>query len=294
MINVMRVLFILTFVFYGCNKEENDNISILPNVPPLKAYSCDSDSIPISINAKNALMESGMSNCMMPFGVLISADKNMPILYLEMAGKILAEMLDQDLDGFMDDSSLFKYISKWESAWLAMPTDYNKWETQQLPILSNRLGYDIIIPSWWMGTIASQPNKRAIAVMVEEITHFLTQFGYSPRYPEKFGVDDWSSVIAKETRNAQCVWWQHPENECPNSPAQINGDCSQPNCDVVEFYHQVLILRAGMEPGWLGMNFPSTSAELEDVLSEEITELMDDQKYHQLKTPLTFSYPLEN
>ena len=49
-----------------------------------------------------------MSNCMMPFGVLISADKNMPILYLEMAGKILAEMLDQDLDGFMDDSSLFK------------------------------------------------------------------------------------------------------------------------------------------------------------------------------------------
>ena len=143
-----------------------------------------------------------------------------------------------------------------------------------------------------MGSTTSEPNEHSIAVMVEEITHFLTQFGYSPRYPDKFGVENWSSIIAQETMHAQCEWWQHPENDCPNSPPQSDGDCSHPNCDVVEFYQQVLILRAGMQPGWFGINFPTSSSALEELLSEEIKGLIDDPIYHQLKSPLTFDYPI--
>ena len=37
----------------------------------------------------------------------------MPISYLEMAGKILAEMLDQNLDGIIDDSLLLVHVSNW-------------------------------------------------------------------------------------------------------------------------------------------------------------------------------------
>ena len=184
------------------------------------------------------------------------------------------------------------YVSDWSTGWLAMPTNHDQWETQQLPILYQELGYDIIIPSWWMGAIEPDPSANAVAVMVEEITHFLTQFGYSPLYPDKFGVENWSSVIAQETLNAKCQWWQHPENDCPNNPAQYNGDCSDPNCDVVEFYHQVLILRAGMQPGWFGIDFPRTSEDLEALLSQDMKDLMDDPAYYQLKGPLTFSYPL--
>ena len=69
-----------------------------------------------------------MTQCMMPFGVLLSADENMPRSYLEMSGKILAELLDQDLDGSIDDSSLFTFVSNWEFGWMAMPTDHEKWE----------------------------------------------------------------------------------------------------------------------------------------------------------------------
>jgi len=293
MVKTIKLSLIFVFILNGCSNQENDKVvPVLSEIPPLKVYSCDNDSIIISPNAKNALMEVGMTQCMMPFGILISADQNMPKSYLEMAGKILAEMLDQDLDGMMDDSSLFTYVSNWQSGWLAMPTNYNQWETQQLPNLVNNLGYDIIIPSWWMGSTNSEPNEHSIAVMVEEITHFLTQFGYSPRYPDKFGVENWSSIIAQETMNAQCEWWQHPENDCPNSPAQSNGDCSHPNCDVVEFFQQVLILRAGMQPGWFGINFPTSSSELEELLSDEMKGLMDDPIYHQLKNPLTFDYPI--
>tara|TARA_Y100001970_G_scaffold269788_1_gene362836 strand:+ start:3952 stop:4842 length:891 start_codon:yes stop_codon:yes gene_type:complete len=259
---------------------------------PLKVYSCDSDSLSISNSAKNALMSAGMTRCMMPFGVLLSAGQDMPIAYLEMSGRILAEMLDQDIDGKMDDLSLSQYVSDWKTGWLAMPTDKEQWENAQWPILYSQLGYDIIIPSWWMGTSNAEPDEHAKAVMVEEITHFLTQFGYGPRYPEKFGVEDWSSTIAQETAQAQCVWWQHPENSCPESPPTVQGDCSDSNCDVVEFYHQVLILRSGMEPGWYGIGFPTTAAELDELLGDEMKSLMDDPNYHQLNSPLTFEYPL--
>ena len=43
--------------------------------------------------------------------------------------KILAEILDQDLDGIMDDSTLFEYVSNWQTGWLAMPTNHNQWES---------------------------------------------------------------------------------------------------------------------------------------------------------------------
>jgi len=294
MINTKKLLLGFVCILFCCsNQDTSKGILEISEIPPLKVYSCDSDSIIISSEAKSVLMEVGMTQCMMPFGVLLSADQNMPVSYLEMSGRILAELLDQDLDGAIDDSSLFSFVSNWEVGWLAMPTDHEQWESEQLPNLINKLGYDIIIPSWWMNSNSPEPSEHSIAIMVEEITHFLTQFGYGPRYPNEFGVENWSSIIAQETMSAQCDWWQHPENDCPNSLAQYSGDCSHPNCDVVEFYHQVLVLRAGMQPGWFGIGFPTSSDQLEELLSGEIKELMDDPTYHQLNAPLTFNYPIE-
>ena len=76
---------IFVFILNGCSNQENDKtVPVLSEIPPLKVYSCDNDSIIISPNAKNALMEVGMTQCIMPFGVLVSADQNMPKSYLEM------------------------------------------------------------------------------------------------------------------------------------------------------------------------------------------------------------------
>jgi hypothetical protein len=47
-----------------------------------------------------------------------------------------------------------------------------------------------------------------------------------------------------------------------------------------------------MTPGWFGINFPTLSNELEEVLSEEMKGLMDDPNYYQLKSPLTYNYPI--
>jgi len=237
-------------------------------------------------------MRAGFTQCVLPFGILVAADKKMPKEHLRMAGAVLAEMLDQNMDGEPDDENVVEVLRNRSQAWLAMPMDAELCEDTQLPILNQTFGYDIIIPSWWMGVEGGQPDARARAVIVEEVHHFITQFGYSVVYPRVFGVDDWDSILGQETLNAQCTFWQHPENDCPDSPAEIRGDCSDPNCDAVEFFQQVVVLRAGMKPGWTGIGFPDSARELESLLSDDFKSVLDDPSYHQLRSPLTFEYPI--
>lgn len=247
---------------------------------------------PLSQRERSALNQVGFTQVSMPFGILLAADQNMPPAYVEQAAAILAEMMDQDVNGIVDNPQVAEVLARRKACWLAMPMNHRTWEEEQLPRLERVLGYDIIIPEWWMEVRGSEPDDHARAVMVEEIHHFMTQFGFSVVYPEVFGVEDWNSVIARETRQAQCDFWQHPENDCPGRPAEVGGDCSHPNCDVVEFYQQVVVMRAGMQPGWLGIGFPRDRAELEARLSDEFKAAVDDSNYHQLRQPLSFSYPV--
>ena len=253
---------------------------------------CRDPRLDLDDEERDALAITGFTRCAMPFGVLLAADERMPETYVRLAAAVLAEMLDQNLDGTPDDPDLVELLRDRDIAWLAMPTDEDDWERRQRPRLERVLGYDIVIPAWWLDVRTDGPDARGRAVTIEEIHHFITQFGLSRLYPEAFGVDDWTSVIARETERAQCDFWQHPENDCPGSPAEYPGECRDPNCDVVEFYQQVVVLRAGMEPGWRGIGFPETASELERRLSDEIKAVMDDPAHHQLRRPLTFEYPV--
>jgi hypothetical protein len=280
-----------------------DDLRYAPNVPISEAilasgptaisiFDCRDPRLDLDDEERDALATTGLTQCAMPFGVLLAADERMPETYVRLATAVLAEMLDQNLDGTPDDPDLVELLRDRDVAWLAMPTDEDDWERRQRPRLERVLGYDIVIPAWWLDVRADGPDARGRAVTIEEIHHFITQFGLSRLYPETFGVDDWTSVIARETEQAQCDFWQHPENDCPGSPAEYPGECRDPNCDVVEFYQQVVVLRAGMEPGWRGIGFPETAEELDRRLSDEIKAAMDDPEFHQLQRPLTFEYPV--
>ena len=299
-IQQLMIISFSSLMLSGCGSEspsENEPpepagvIRIPKTIQPVEVLDCSNPRLDLDEEERRVLSETGMTQCAMPFGILLAADKRMPEAYVRQAAGILAEMLDQDMNGTPDDPELVALLQERDTAWLAMPVDHEEWESTQLPQLLRVLGYDIIIPSWWMGVRSEKPDDHARAVMVEEVHHFITQFGLSRLYPEAFGVEDWRSVIARETRRAQCDFWQHPENDCPGSPGDVDGDCSDPNCDVVEFYQQVVVMRAGMEPGWRGIGFPENREELEEVLGAEIKAVMDDPAYHQLRTPLTFNYP---
>ncbi|MCH2133516.1 MAG: hypothetical protein MK116_07185 [Phycisphaerales bacterium] len=285
-------LIVSSLLLAGCqsNTTEPGPASAAARVP---VSTVDDPRWPLTDRERNALTQARFTQVSMPFGILLAADEDMPPAYVRQAAAILAEMMDQDMNGVVDDPAVAKVLAQRDVCWLAMPMDHEAWEEEQLPRLERVLGYDIIIPEWWMEVRGDEPDARGQAVMVEEVHHFITQFGYSEVYPEAFGVDDWNSVIARETQRAQCDFWQHPENDCPGSPAEYGGDCSDPNCDVVEFYQQVVVMRAGMEPGWLGIGFPEDRAALEARLGDEIKRVMDDPRYHQLQRPLTFAYPVD-
>lgn len=260
---------------------------------PIAILDCRDPRLDLDADQREALATVGFSRCAMPFGVLLAADDRMPDAYLALAAAVLAEMLDQDRDGVPDDAALVALLKDRDVAWLAMPTDRRDWERRQLPRLQRVLGYDIVIPAWWLDVRPDGPDPRGRAVTVEEVHHFITQFGLSRLHPRIFGVEDWTSVIARETARAKCVFWQHPENDCPGRPAESPGDCSDPNCDVVEFFQQAVVLRAGMKPGWRGIGFPETAEALESLLSPEFKAALDHPAHHQLRRPLRFDYPVE-
>ena len=107
--------------------------------------------------------------------------------------------------------------------WFPMPTGRTSWSGGVEENLGKKIqSYGIMIPKWWMGSFSSfGPDKRSKAVMVEEVLYGFTQFGYGVAYPKVFGVNDWNSLIARETKAAQCDWWQYPENSCPGRPPSI-------------------------------------------------------------------------
>ena len=271
---------------------DDEKAGVLP--PAIRVLDVEDPDLPLDDRERAALLEADMTRVAMPFGILLAADRRMPTAYVEQSAAVLAELLDQDLDGKPDDPALVELLADHDTAWLAMPVDDDDWERRQLPRLERALGYDIIIPAWWLEPVPDGPDRHGRAVIVEEVHHFVTQFGLSRLHPEIFGVDDWTSVIARETERARCDFWQHPENDCPGRPAEFPGDCGDPNCDVVEFYHQVVVTRAGMEPGWRGIGFPETRDELEAALGPGIKAAIDDPRFHQLRRPLRFDYPVEN
>ena len=77
------------------------------------------------------------------------------------------ESLDQNRDGAPDDAALVALLRDRDVAWLAMPTDRRDWERRQLPRLERVLGYDIVIPAWWLDVRSKGPDARGRAVTVE-------------------------------------------------------------------------------------------------------------------------------
>jgi len=258
----------------------------------LYPVACDSKGIGLPKGWSGALTEAGLTKCILPFGVIIGAASDVPDSYLTMTAKIVAELLDPDMDGTPNDPKVLGLIAGGQSVWFPMPTDEASWSSGVEESLGRTLqSYGIMIPKWWLGSFSSSgPNTRTKAVMVEELVHGFTQFGYGVAYPDVFGVNDWNSLIARETKAAQCNWWQHPENDCPGRPS-VGGDCSGPNCEVTEFYQQVVVLRAGMVPAWFGIGFPRNRDTLEAKLSDDIKAAIDNPQYNQLRQPLTFAYP---
>ena len=117
------------------------------------------------------------------FGIPIYAYSNVEDLKLLHAANIMAQYLDNDEDGTVDNPILLKALIK-NNASLFM------WKKEsQIELNAQDLGADESIPDWH-----TNGHKGRFDAALEEVWHVITYSGYAKAYPTIFGEDAGTSL----------------------------------------------------------------------------------------------------
>ena len=168
----VTILFLITAL--SCKEDSNSNHSdpISPGNDPNFTIISHSDTGFTSTNRK-----------VMVFGIPIYAFYNVEDSKLLHAANIMAQYLDNDENGTVDNSLLLSTLLNNEAA-LFM------WKTEsQINLNAQDLGADESIPLWHTN---GQIGKFDAAL--EEVWHVITYSGYSDAYPEIFGENPGTSL----------------------------------------------------------------------------------------------------
>lgn len=210
---------------------------------------------------RTALADNAYTNCINVFGALIighsSSSTCGAINNMIFLANIVAELLDANLDGAPDDADVVAYIDSFSKS---APTPVlivgcSQQQEEAPEAVMNTVGH----------TMSSQGHHargdQMKAPLTEEPFHFVHQQAWAKAYPPF--ADTWTSTLGQCTKEAQCVWYRHPENsgcrsmagvECPNNEVACTGGCTSFNtpgqcfvtehncggatCDTIEFFHK--------------------------------------------------------
>ena len=172
-------------------------------------------------NAVVSLLKSkSLTKVACPFGVPVVGHKDFPTGYVLYAANVLARLLDKNQDGAVDDAAVLK----------GLKTDYKtiaiggiSKATEDIPVFEDddwiTFGLQV-----WKGVLVEEiqelPSGWAKRVLVEEIFHMVTQWGWGIAYPSDVGSNDFTTSIAcREMKRVACCnpGWMHSENRCPGA-----------------------------------------------------------------------------
>lgn len=282
---------------------------------------------------KRRLKMAGLVKCARPMGMLVAGELEYPDSYLLFAANIVGEFLDPASDGTLDRRVIaalteHRADGPFLAGFRSPPSDAACDDDDGCFDLLSRLAID-----------GARDVRRGL---VEEVHHFLLQFGWAEAYPEVFGIDDWTSTIAKEKMRAECVWFHHPENfpvstrevcerECPGAcdrvcegpscfqcswrlrqardevrqvclrtcPAGIceEGGCTDPDCDVTEFYFRAHMAFMGDKEAFLLEPMTQrlvSNHNISDLLSSAMFDVFTSPRYRQRRSPVTGMYTVSH
>lgn len=257
------------------------------------------------------MIEKGFVKAACPFGVLVAGTSTFDDKLLQYGANVIANILDQDSDGEVDDPSVvdaLTYKGK-DSGGSLLVCGSTQAEERRGDSLGGHNGpFDYAFScQTWKGYIVTDIQ----GIMMEEAFHMVHQMGYAKIYPNKLGMEDFtSSIVGREMARLQCVkpGWIHPENNCPDdsprepgdpAPSPLPGTCNYPSCDIAEFYKMALFLAIGMGPVndpsgpgvWMSDYMPGKQKKVLKMLSKEFKKMISDSSLHQITAPLTGKYP---
>ena len=76
-----------------------------------KAVACDSDEAALPEGWVRSAADAGLTKCLSPFGIIIGVADDVPDSYIEMVGKIVAELVDPDMDGVANDPAVLEEMA---------------------------------------------------------------------------------------------------------------------------------------------------------------------------------------
>lgn len=165
---ILLVSFIIPIIFSCCN----DNSPIEPGNDPNFTIVAHSDS---GFKRTNRKVE--------VFGIPIYAYSNVEDTKLLHAANIMAQYLDNDEDGNVDNETVYDIL-------LANDAALFMWKKEsQININAQDLGADETVIDWH-----SNGYEGRFDASLEEVWHVITQSGYSKAYPEVFGESIGSSL----------------------------------------------------------------------------------------------------
>ena len=181
------------------------------------------------------------------FGIKIYATENVDNEKVLHAASILAEYLDNDEDGTVDNQRIInKLVDK--KAWILMVEG----EEESRDAIRFPIGNPFFLELYDEEVSIINGNPRFDASL-EEILHLITQHGYAKVYPNKFG-ENKNSEIAKAMDEARGGYFKNVPNSYPSSAWYTYDDktCNY-SCQITEYTYWALtsILGAQEYPGRL-------------------------------------------
>lgn len=240
--------------------------------PPESVFSIEQCGViaGLSSGERDALADHNYTNCINVFDTLIAGHEavadcgaDIDMIY---AANVLAQTLDTDGDGSIDDTSVVDQIRAFNvadpKAIIVVGCDFLQEELESQAVYEN---FEYYMSSQGWKHDGGDYHDDVKPILVEEVFHFVHHWAWSEVYPP-FALE-WNSALGNCTKGAQCAWWIHPENTgcsnldgstCENpdglscngscsafhEPGQCYSDgenCAEVTCDLTEFFHKVYL-----------------------------------------------------
>lgn len=215
------------------------------------------------------------------FGIKVYATENVDNDKILHAASILAEYLDNDEDGIIDNQRIVdKLIEK--KAWILMAEDDSESRAAIRFPIGNRFFLELYEEE--VSIINGSPRFDA---SLEEILHLITQYGYAEVYPNKFG-ENKNSEIAKAMDEARGGYFKNVPNSYASSAWYTYDDktCNY-SCQITEYTYWALTSILGAQ------EFPGRLEEIQNEWKLNTKEKVknNDSQAYRLLTDSEFKFP---
>ena len=186
------------------------------------------------------------------FGIKIYATNKVDNEKMLHAASILAEYLDNDEDGQVDNQKVVdKLVEK--SVWLLLVKNESDQDDAERISLKNSNYLDLLDEE--ITLVNGSPRFDA---SLEEVLHLITQHGYSKAYPEVFG-EKKGSKIAEAMDIARGGYFKKVPNDYPaDAWYTYNDESCDYSCQITEYTYWALTSILG------GQDFPGRFDEIKD------------------------------